>query len=157
MSLLICAMLVFISGTVAAEAATVKVSAPSKVTATTTYDTVKLSWAKVSKATGYKVYKKTDGKWKAIKTVTSNTYTAKDLTASESYSFAVKTYRKVYTAFADAGIFRIYGVGRGGIHKSKIFVVEKGCIQRVRILCAVYYLNIIAKLGKALESFFYHT
>ena len=95
LSLVICAVMVFVSGTVAAEAATVKVSAPKKVTATTTSDTVKLSWAKVSKATGYKVYKKTDGKWKAIKTVTSDTYTVKDLTASESYSFAVKTYRKV--------------------------------------------------------------
>lgn len=95
LSLVICMLMVFMTGTLAAEAATVKVSPPTKVTATTTSDTVKLNWSKVSKATGYKVYKKTNGKWKAIKTVTSNTYTVKSLTASESYSFAVKTYRKV--------------------------------------------------------------
>lgn len=95
LSLVLCVLMVFVMGTVAAEAATVKVSPPTKVTATTTSDTVKLSWSKVSKATGYKVYKKTDGKWKAIKTVTSNTFTAENLTASESYSYAVKTYRKV--------------------------------------------------------------
>ena len=89
MSLVICAVLVFGSGTLTAEAATVKVSPPTKVTAVTTADTAKLSWTKVTKASGYKLYKKVDGKWKAIKTTTSNTYTVKNLTASESYSFAV--------------------------------------------------------------------
>ena len=73
--LVMCMLMVLIMGTMAPEAATVKVSPPTKVTATTTSDTVKLTWSKVSKATGYKLYKKTDGKWKAIKTVTSNTYT----------------------------------------------------------------------------------
>ena len=63
MSLVICAVLVFSSGTLAAEAATVKVSPPTKVTAVTTADTAKLSWAKVTKASGYKLYKKVDGKW----------------------------------------------------------------------------------------------
>lgn len=95
LSLIMCVVMVLILGTVAAEAAAVKVSPPTKVTATATSDTVKLSWAKVSKATGYKVYKKTGGKWKAVKTVKGNIYTVKDLTASESYSFAVKAYRKV--------------------------------------------------------------
>lgn len=95
LKLIVCMITVLTLGTAVAEAATVKVSPPSKVTATATADTVKLSWTKVTKATGYKVYKKTDGKWKAIKTVTANTYTVKDLTASESYSFAVKAYRKV--------------------------------------------------------------
>ena len=95
LSLVLCVLMVFVMGTVAAEAATVKVSPPTKVTATTTSDTVKLSWSKVSKATGYRVYQKSGGKWKAIKTVTSNTYTVKDLTASESYNYAVKSYRKV--------------------------------------------------------------
>lgn len=95
MSLVICAVLVLSSGTLAVEAATVKVSPPTKVTAVTTADTAKLSWTKVAKVSGYKLYKKVNGKWKAIKTTTSNTYTVRNLTASESYSFAVKTYRKV--------------------------------------------------------------
>ena len=94
MCLAICIMLTFTVGTVAATAASVKIAPPTKVTASTTADTAKLSWGKVSKATGYKVYKKVDGKWKAVKTLTSNTYTAKSLTASESYSFAVKSYVK---------------------------------------------------------------
>ena len=62
MSLVICAVLMLSSGTLATEAATVKVSPPTKVTAVTTADTAKLSWAKVTKASGYKLYKKVDGK-----------------------------------------------------------------------------------------------
>lgn len=93
-SFALCLVMIFTVGTVAVDATSIKVSPPSKITVTTTSDTVKLSWIKVSKATGYKVYKKVDGKWKSVKTLTGNTYTAKDLTASEKYSFAVKSYRK---------------------------------------------------------------
>ncbi len=70
------------------------VAAPSKITATSTSDSVTLKWSKVSKASGYRVYLKIDGKWKKLKSQSSVTYTAKDLTASTTYSFGIKTYRK---------------------------------------------------------------
>ncbi len=91
---LLCAVLLFTANIVGVQAAAVKVSATSKLTATATADTVKLTWSKVSKATGYRVYKIVDGKLKTIKkSVKSNKYTVEDLTAGETYKFAVTTYR----------------------------------------------------------------
>lgn len=94
MSVLLCVVLLFTANIVGAQAAAVKVSATTKLTATATADTVKLTWNKVSKATGYRVYKIVDGKLKTIKkSVKTNKYTVEDLTAGETYKFAVKTYR----------------------------------------------------------------
>lgn len=76
-------------------AAKVNVAATKSLSATATSDSVSLKWSKVSKATGYRVYKKVDGKWVKLKTQSSVTYTAKGLTASTNYTFGVKTYRKV--------------------------------------------------------------
>lgn len=72
----------------------VSVAAPAKITVSTTSDSVKLSWSKVSKASGYRVYMKVDGKWKALKTASAVTYNAENLTASTNYTFGVKAYRK---------------------------------------------------------------
>lgn len=89
-----CCILLIAPNAVMSQAA-VTVANVSKVTAATTASTVKLSWSKVKKATGYKVYKREDGKWKAVKTVKSGTtYTVTGLTAKESYKFAVRAYRK---------------------------------------------------------------
>ena len=92
--LLLCVVMLFTANIVGVQAAPVKVSATEKLTATATADTVKLTWKKVSKATGYRVYKIVDGKLKTIKkSVKTNKYTVEDLTAGETYKFAVKTYR----------------------------------------------------------------
>ena len=72
----------------------VSVAAPAKITVSTASDSVKLSWSKVSKAKGYRVYMKVDGKWKALKTTSAVTYTAENLTASTNYTFGIKTYQK---------------------------------------------------------------
>ena len=92
-SLLLCAVIFLSVSSMGVEAAPITVAATEKITVTTTADTVKLTWKKVSKATGYRVYRSVNGQWKAVKTVKKNTYTVEDLTASESYKFAVKTYR----------------------------------------------------------------
>lgn len=92
--LLLCAVLLFSANSVGVQAAAVKVSATTKLTATATADTVTLTWNKVSKATGYRVYRIVDGKLKTVKkSVKKNKYTVEDLTAGETYKFAVKTYR----------------------------------------------------------------
>ena len=90
---LMCAVIFFSASSMGAEAATITVAATEKLTATSTADTVKLTWKKVSKATGYKVYRVVDGKLKAIKSVKGTSYTVEKLTAGETYKFAVKTYR----------------------------------------------------------------
>ena len=72
-------------------------SKTSKITPTQTTDTIKLSWKKVTGATGYRVYQynSSTGKYKTLKTVTGTSYTVKNLKAGTSYKFAVKAYTKV--------------------------------------------------------------
>lgn len=55
---------------------------------------VELSWSKVQGATGYRIYVRRDGKWKALKTTTSTAYTVPSLKAGQEYTFAVKAYTK---------------------------------------------------------------
>ena len=90
--LIMCAVLLFSANISGVQAAAVSVSATTKLTATSTADTVKLSWYRVSKATGYRVYRVEGGKLKALKTLKTNKYTVEGLTANETYKFAVKTY-----------------------------------------------------------------
>ena len=68
----------------------------SKITATQSTDYVKLSWNKVTGATGYRVYQYNSkiGKYEAIKTLTGTSYTVKNLKAGTNYKFAVKAYTK---------------------------------------------------------------
>lgn len=68
----------------------------SKITATQSTDSIKLTWKKVSGATGYRVYQynSSTGKYKAIKTLTGTSYTVKNLKAGTTYKFAVKAYTK---------------------------------------------------------------
>lgn len=71
---------------------TIAPKATSKVTATQTTSSVKLSWSKVTGATGYRVYQKTSNGWKELKKVTATTYTVSKLNAGTKYTFAVKPY-----------------------------------------------------------------
>ena len=68
----------------------------SKITATQTTDSIKLSWKKVTGATGYRVYQYNSktGKYESIKTLTGTSYTVKKLKAGTTYKFAVKAYTK---------------------------------------------------------------
>ena len=91
--LLLCVVMIFTMNSVGAQAAAIKVSATEKLTATSTADTATLTWKKVSKATGYRVYRIVNGKLKTVKTLKKNKYTVEKLTAGETYKFAVKTYR----------------------------------------------------------------
>lgn len=89
-----CVVMIFTANCMGVEAASVKVAVTEKLVAEATAGSVELRWRKVKNATGYKVYQMVDGKYKAIKTVKTNKYTVDNLTASETYQFAVKTYRK---------------------------------------------------------------
>ena len=74
------------------------IASPSSLKAASIKTTsLKLSWAKVSKATGYDLYSynaKT-GKYKKIATTTSNSYKVTGLKSGSANSFAVKAYKKV--------------------------------------------------------------
>lgn len=53
---------------------------------------VKISWSAVPNATKYRVYKYSAGKFKKIATTTKKSYTVKNLTNGNSYSYVVTAY-----------------------------------------------------------------
>lgn len=73
---------------------------PAKVTelkATTAQNSIKLTWKKVTGATGYIVYRYDTSKktWVKLKTLKTNSYTVSKLKKATTYKFAVKAYRTV--------------------------------------------------------------
>ncbi|MDY2626859.1 MAG: fibronectin type III domain-containing protein [Lachnospiraceae bacterium] len=77
------------------------------------YNSVKLSWKKVSGADGYYVYHKTSGdSWKRISDITSGdtvSYTDTGLTCGTEYTYTVKAYfvknkKKVFGSYSKKGI-----------------------------------------------------
>ena len=68
----------------------------TSVSATQSTDSIKLTWKKVTGATGYRVYQYNSktGKYEKIKTLTGTSYTVKKLKAGTTYKFAVKAYSK---------------------------------------------------------------
>ncbi len=58
---------------------------------------IKLTWNKVSGATGYVVYRYNTSKksWTRLGVVTANTYTDKKLKSGSTYKYAVRAYKKV--------------------------------------------------------------
>ena len=77
---------------------TVKVSTPTSVkAASAAYNKVKISWNKVSGASGYEVYQynaKTK-KYTKVATVKGTSYTKSGLTTGTSYSYKVRAYKTV--------------------------------------------------------------
>ncbi|MBR2892934.1 MAG: fibronectin type III domain-containing protein [Clostridia bacterium] len=68
----------------------------SKVTIAQSTKAIKLTWEKVTGATGYRVYQyntKTK-KWDSIKTTTSTSYKVEKLKAGTIYKFRIKAYKK---------------------------------------------------------------
>lgn len=90
--------------------AKVTVAAPKLGKVTAGYNSLKITWGKVSKANGYCVYRKMNGgKWKSIKYVTSTSYTDKSVKAGNTYTYTVKAYRtvngkKVFSSYNKKGI-----------------------------------------------------
>lgn len=70
-------------------------SLPSKVTASSReINYITLSWTKSTGATGYRIYRYVDKKWKEIKTTTATSYKVTGLSTGTEYIFAVKPYIK---------------------------------------------------------------
>ena len=69
----------------------------SSLKATSSADSVKLTWSKVSGATGYRIYQYDYSKssYSRLATTTGTTYTVKNLKPAKQCKFAVKAYKKV--------------------------------------------------------------
>lgn len=73
-----------------------KLKAPKLKVSSVTDQTVTLSWSKVSKAKGYKVYRKIGSKYKPVKKTKNRKITIKGLNANTSYKFKVCATSKTY-------------------------------------------------------------
>ncbi|MBQ8029351.1 MAG: fibronectin type III domain-containing protein [Clostridia bacterium] len=81
------------SSTVSVKPSVAKVTGLKVSSVNTT--SAKLSWSKVSGASGYYVQQYKSKKWKTIKTVTKNSYSLTGLKLGSSYKFRVVAYRTV--------------------------------------------------------------
>ncbi|MGN0468252.1 MAG: fibronectin type III domain-containing protein, partial [Acutalibacteraceae bacterium] len=74
-----------------------KTDAPSIKVTSTAKKTAKVSWSKVSGATGYTVYYSTskNGTYKKLASTTSTSYTNKKLSSGKTYYFKVIANKKV--------------------------------------------------------------
>jgi uncharacterized repeat protein (TIGR02543 family) len=72
-------------------------STPSVTVKSNSYKSIKISWKKVSGASGYRVYRATSksGKYKLIKTTTSTRYTNSSLRTGKRYYYKVRAYKYV--------------------------------------------------------------
>ena len=74
----------------------VPVSKPSSLKVSTRNTTsLKLSWNKVSGASGYQLQQYKNSKWTTIKTTTATAYTVSKLAASTTYKFRVRAYKTI--------------------------------------------------------------
>ncbi|MCD8050543.1 MAG: S8 family serine peptidase [Clostridiales bacterium] len=76
----------------------IRCAAPTLSSVTNTSSGVKVTWGKVSGATGYRVYRKADGEtsWTAVKSSTTSTsYTDTTAKSGTVYSYTVRAYAKV--------------------------------------------------------------
>ena len=75
-------------------AAQIKPSNLTTLTAAQSANSVTLSWSKSKNATGYRVFRKVNGKWKKINATSKTKYTVKKLKKDTKYTFAVRPYAK---------------------------------------------------------------
>ena len=79
-------------------------SRPVVTASTVSTTSVSLQWKAVDGAKEYIVYVKNDaGKWETLKTVTDTSYTAKNLTMGQTYSFAVRAVNGTAKSTRSAG------------------------------------------------------
>lgn len=82
-------------GTLKSVKATIKDTTKAKFTSHTAGATaINLKWAKVSGATGYRVYQYKSKKWTKLKDTSSTSYKVTKLKSNTSYSFKVRAYKK---------------------------------------------------------------
>lgn len=74
---------------------TIAAKATTKIATSQSTSAIKLSWAKVTGATGYRIYYKSGSNWKtAVSSTKATSYTFKNLKAGKKYQFKVRAYTK---------------------------------------------------------------
>ena len=89
--------LLMLTSAMALPASAATPAAPSNVTVERSTSSIRLSWPKVSGATGYRIHYKLPGdlSWRtAVSSTTKTTHTFNALSAGVSYKFAVQSYVK---------------------------------------------------------------
>ena len=82
---------------------------PSLKTAENTTSGVKISWSKVSGASGYKVYRKTSDGWKYLGKTSKTYFTDKTAKSGQKYTYTVKAYSGDYnSSYNSTGVSKYY-------------------------------------------------
>lgn len=92
-AVLLCALLLFSMLSVSAYAAVKPGKASGLTAGSITANSVTLSWKAGSNVSGYRIYYKSGGGWNVFKDVNVTSYTVTGLYASNTYTFAVRSYR----------------------------------------------------------------
>lgn len=69
-------------------------SAVKGISAKSAADSITLSWKKVSGASGYRVYRYSNGKYTKVKTLKTTSFTDSGLASAKEYKYKVKAYKK---------------------------------------------------------------
>ena len=87
--------------------AAAKITIAPKIKVTTTYNSARISWKKVSGAAGYQVYRASsqNGRYKKVRTTAKTSWTNEKLTTGKVYYYKVRAYKKsgsktVYGSFS---------------------------------------------------------
>ncbi len=108
-----------------------KPTAPSSFKGSATaFDTIKLTWGKVSGASGYQIqrYNSSKGKYSTVKTVTSGStksYSNKSLNSSTKYKYRIRAYitvsgNKTYSAWSDVISVKTKGSVKGTVNANNV-------------------------------------
>ena len=82
---------------------------PSIKTPTNTTSGVKITWGKVTGASGYKVYRKTSDGWKYLGKTSKTYFTVKDAKSGKKYTYTVKAYSGDYnSSYSSSGVSKTY-------------------------------------------------
>lgn len=117
-SMILCLVLLASVAVIPADAA-FEPAKPANVVARAYENYVFLMWDEVPLSSGYRVFLKVDGKWKKLADVDEGMYYAEDLKPSTSYTFAVRTYRKIgskYTWSKEYTSVKVRTEGIGNIY-----------------------------------------
>ncbi len=97
---------------------------PSKIVASQSENSVKLTWSEIENVTGYRIFQSVNGKWVKAATVTGTTATIKNLKAGTKYTFAVRAYVNEYGDITWSNSYTTIGTATKAVKPAKLTTTQ---------------------------------